>query len=135
MRTLITALLLFAACPALAADPVSPSEFREYAEGHTLYFSLDGEPFGSEAFEPGGKTLWRYDEDGSCLEGLWRPYGAQLCFYYGGGSEEIMCWRLLRDEQGLMVRLLGDSPDAGMELRITGRDERKPLCGEPAQPA
>ncbi|HSF96508.1 MAG TPA: hypothetical protein VLA52_15895, partial [Thermohalobaculum sp.] len=113
MRTILKALLLFAAAPALAADPVAPSEFREYAEGHTLYFELDGEPFGSESFEPGGKTVWRYERDGNCLEGVWRPYGAQICFYYGGGSEEILCWRLLRDEQGLMVRLLGDGPDAG----------------------
>ena len=31
------------------------------------------------------------------------------------------------------VRLLGDGPDAGMELRITGRDQRQPICGEPGR--
>ena len=133
-RLLAAVPLLLAAAPALAADPVAPSEFRAYAEGHTLYFSRDGKPFGSEAFEPGGATTWRYEEDGSCLPGVWRPYGAQLCFYYGGAADDILCWRLLRDEQGLIVKLLGEGDDAGMELRITGRDERKPICGEPAQP-
>ena len=135
MRTLLLLCLIAlgapALAPALAEQPVGPSEFREYAEGHTLYFDLDGEPFGSEAFEPGGQTLWRY-MDGSCAEGVWRPHGGQLCFYYGEGAE-VLCWRLIRDDEGLLVRLLGDSPDAGMELRITGRDQRQPICGEPGR--
>ncbi len=137
MRTLLLIGLMAFAIPALAPaaaeQPLSPSEFRDYAEGHTLYFDLDGEPFGSEAFEPGGQTLWRY-MDGSCADGVWRPHGGQLCFYYGDGAE-VLCWRLIRDEQGLLVRLLGDGSDAGMELRITGRDERQPICGEPGRGA
>ena len=122
-----------APAPALAASeqPLSPSEFREYSEGHTLYFDLDGEPFGSEAFEPGGRTLWRF-KDGSCTEGVWRPHGGQVCFFYGDGAE-VLCWRLIRDDEGLLVRLLGDGPDAGMELRITARDQRRPICGEPGR--
>ncbi len=137
MRTLLLIGLMAFAIPALALaaaeQPLSPSEFRKYAEGHTLYFDRDGEPFGSEAFEPGGQTLWR-DMDGSCTEGVWRPHGGQVCFYYGDGAE-VLCWRLIRDEQGLLVRLLGDGSDAGMELRITGRDERQPICGEPGRGA
>jgi len=113
---------------ALVEKPVSPSEFRDYAEGHTLYFALDGEPFGSETFEPGGHTLWHY-KDGSCSPGVWRPHGAQICFYYGEGTD-VQCWRLIRDNEGLLVRLLGDRADAGMELRITARDQRQPICGE-----
>ena len=137
MRKLLLLCLLAAGVPALALalseTPLSPSEFRDYAEGHTLYFDLDGEPFGSEAFEPGGQTLWR-DRDGSCAEGVWRPHGGQLCFFYGDGAE-VLCWRLIRDDQGLLVRLLGDGPDAGMELRITARDRRQPVCGEPGRGA
>ena len=45
----------------------------------------------------------------------------------------ILCWRLIRDHEGLLVRLLGDGPDAGMELRITARDQRRPICGEPGR--
>lgn len=120
-----------AAIAAAAEQPVSPSEFRAYAEGYTLYFEQGGEPFGSEAFEPGGKTLWRYN-DGSCLRGIWKPHGAQLCFFYGVQSD-VLCWRVLRDEQGMLVRLLGDTSDAGLELRITGRDQVAPLCGEPGR--
>ena len=116
---------------AAAEKPLSPTEFRQYAEGYTLYFEHDGAPFGSEAFEPGGQTLWRF-MDGSCTKGAWRPYGGQICFYYGDGSD-VLCWRMIRDEQGLLVRLLGDSSDAGMELRIAARDKRRPVCGDPGR--
>jgi hypothetical protein len=138
MRTMLALLCLIAFTmhgfsPLLAEEPVSPSEFREYAEGHTLYFDRGGKPFGSEAFEPGGATVWRY-LDGSCLKGAWRPHGAQLCFFYGD-PDEVLCWRLVRDEEGLLVRLLGEGEgeDAGMELRVIRRDERKPICGEPGR--
>lgn len=130
MKTLLLALVLVA-LPAFAEEPVSPAEFRAYAEGWTLEFEHDGEPFGQERFEPGGDTIWRYP-DGSCMEGVWRPHGGQLCFYYGTGTE-VLCWRALRDEAGLYVRLLGEARDAGLELRITGRNKARPLCGEPGR--
>ena len=130
MRMLLACLCLLAA-PALAEEPVSPAEFRDYAEGWTLHFEHEGEPFGEERFEEGGETLWRF-RDGTCMEGVWAAHGAQLCFYYGQG-DEVLCWRALRDEAGLLVRLLGDGPDAGMELRITGRDHSRLLCGAPGR--
>lgn len=131
MRMLLATALLLIASPAFAEEPVSPSEFRAFAEGYTLYFEHDGKSFGSEAFESGGRTLWRYN-DGSCLDGAWRPHGAQICFFYGDGAD-VLCWRALRDAGGLLVRLLGDSEDAGMELRIIRRDHHRPICGEPGQ--
>lgn len=137
MGRLLLALVLIAA-PALAdepaepaGEPVSPSEFRDYAEGWTLHFEHRGEPIGEEAFEPDGETLWRF-RDGTCIEGVWKPHGGQLCFYYGRG-DEVLCWRAWRDAEGLYFRLLGDGPDAGMELRVTGRDKRPPLCDEPGR--
>ena len=130
MRTLLACLML-AAAPALAEEPVSPAEFRDYAEGWTLAFEHEGEPFGQEHFDEDGATVWRYP-DGSCMDGVWRAHGAQLCFYYGLG-DEVLCWRALRDEAGLFVRLLGDGPDAGMELRVSGRSRDRPLCGEPGR--
>lgn len=135
MRALPALVLAFAigVLPARAEEPVSPSEFREYAEGWTLHFEKDGEPFGTEKFESGGRTLWRF-RDGTCAPGVWRPHGAQVCFFYGGDSE-VLCWRVLRDERGILVRLLGEGEDAGMELRITGRDNAEPICGEPGRGA
>ena len=126
----LSAVLLATPAPA-DEEPVSPAEFEDYAEGYTLYFEEEGEPFGSEVFEPDGETLWRY-QDGSCMRGVWKAHDGQLCFYYGVGAE-VICWEILRDEQGLFVRLLGESEDAGMELRITRRDKERPVCGDPGR--
>lgn len=119
--------------PVLAEEPVSPSEFREYSEGYTLYFERDGEAFGSERFEANGKSRWRYN-DGSCVRGAWRAHGAQVCFLYEveGEDRDVLCWRILRDDQGLFARLLSGA-SAGLELRIVARDRKPLLCGDPGR--
>lgn len=132
MRTLF-ALFLLVALPAAAEEKVvSPSEFREYAEGWTLYFERDGTPFGSESFSADGKTTWRY-RDGTCADGAWRPHGAQVCFRYDqNGEDDVLCWRVLRDNDGLLARLL-NGDNEGLELRVTGRDNKPLLCGAPGK--
>jgi hypothetical protein len=131
MRLLFAALLI--AAPAFAEQSVSPDEFREYAEGWTLYFERDGLHFGSEEFRSDGMVRWRYS-DGSCVRGAWRPHDGQLCFLYDTEDEGavINCWRMMRDEQGLFARLL-DGENAGLELRVTRRDRAPLLCGEPGR--
>ncbi len=126
---LLAALLI--AAPALAQEPVSPEQFREFAEGWTLHFERDGEPFGSEAFEGDGKVRWRYS-DGSCVSGLWRAHKGQLCFLYDSPEEgrTINCWKMLRDEAGLLARLVSGRNE-GLELRVARRDTAPLLCGEP----
>lgn len=126
----LLAFILIAA-PALAQEPVSPAEFRDFAEGWTLHFERNGRPFGSEAFEGGGKVRWRYS-DGSCVRGVWRADDGQLCFLYDSDEEgrTINCWKMLRDDDGLFARLL-DGKNAGLELRVTRRDRTPLLCGEP----
>lgn len=132
MRQIITlCIALLVAGASSAEEPVSPMEFRAYSEGWTLYFELNGRPFGSERFEEGGRARWRYN-DGSCVRGAWKPHGAQLCFLYEAEAAErdLLCWRMLRDDQGLFARLLtGDN--AGLELRVVRRDREPLLCGKP----
>ena len=130
MRTLVLAALLIAA-PALAEEPISPEEFRDFAEGWTLHFERDGEPFGSETFEQGGKVRWRYN-DGSCVRGAWRPRDGELCFLYDSENEgpAFNCWEMVRDDRGMFARLL-DGENAGMELRVARRDRMPLLCGAP----
>lgn len=134
MKTLLAALLL-ATAPAIALAEevvVSPDEFRDFADGWTLYFERDGEAFGSEEFRADGRTRWRY-VDGSCVRGVWRPRGAQLCFLYETEIEPgPLCWRMLRDEEGLFARLLTGA-EAGLEIRISRRDKAPLLCGGPGR--
>ncbi|MEM1159724.1 MAG: hypothetical protein AAGJ28_02225 [Pseudomonadota bacterium] len=137
MRTFLLLIALVFSAPAVSVavdeTPVSPSEFRDYAEGWTLYFERDGEVFGSESFSTGGDTRWRYN-DGSCVRGAWRPHGAQLCFLYEADENqdrEVLCWRVLRDKDGLIARLLNGGENAGLELRVVRRDKKPLLCGDP----
>lgn len=110
-------------------QPISPSAFRDYVEGHTLYFSEGGTHFGSESFLSGDRSVWRYS-DGACVPGRWRAHGAQICFSYADGNDEL-CWRFLRDGEVLIARLLGQGPDEGLELRVERRDRVPVLCGGP----
>ncbi|MEM9146047.1 MAG: hypothetical protein AAGC57_07585 [Pseudomonadota bacterium] len=111
------------------AVPLSPQAFRDYAEGHTLFFENGGEAFGAETFLPGDRSVWRY-EGGRCVAGTWRVRGAQICFLYSEGEDEL-CWRFLRLGERLVARLLGNGPDAGFELEVTGRDRAPVLCPGP----
>lgn len=128
----LAALLLALPAGAAMETPVSPQEFRDYAQGYTLYFAEgDGEPVGSEAFGPEGRATWQ-SLDGTCVEGLWQAYDDQLCFYYGFEAV-VQCWRVLRDPDGLLVRRTGEDQDPpDLTYRITGRDRKPLLCGGPS---
>lgn len=123
----LAACLTASLAPAAPDGPVSPDAFRDYAEGYTLYFERDGEPWGAESFEPGGAVRWRYPS-GQCVDGVWRAYGENVCFYYGPGSE-VLCWSMAR-RGGQLIGTLQDGEEAGLELIITDRDERPLVCGE-----
>lgn len=129
----IAAALLGAAPAAAEERPMSPAEFRSLAEGWTLHFESDGLPYGAETFHPGARTTWQ-DLDGSCVEGRWWAHGAQICFAYEDEAEAEgappICWRMLRIGDGIVARLLGDAPDAGLELRLARRDRTPLLCGD-----
>lgn len=124
MKPVISLFCLLAA-PAWAEVMVPPADFRDYAEGFTVYFEHEGAPFGAERFEPGGAVTWEAG-DGTCADGVWRPHGAQVCFYYGTGP--VQCWRVFRDDAGMFARLLTEGENQGMELRITRRDTRPLAC-------
>lgn len=130
-RLALAAATLLSAGLAQAAEPLSPQSFRTFAEGHTLYFSEGGTYYGAESYAPGNRSTWQF-RFGDCVPGVWEARGGQICFRYADGEGDESCWRMMRDDRGYFVRLLGDDPDAGMELRVIRRD-RKPLrCGGPS---
>ncbi|MEM6421100.1 MAG: hypothetical protein AAF698_00820 [Pseudomonadota bacterium] len=126
-HALIFLTLTLAAGATGASEPMTPEEFGEYATGYTLYFERDGEPWGSEHFDPDGSVTWRFPS-GTCVEGVWRPYEDQVCFYYGQ-DDEVLCWSMSREGDGL-VGVLDSGEEAGLRLEITGRDRRPLICGE-----
>jgi len=48
-------------------------------------------------------------------------------------ENEVLCWRMLRDAEGMLALLL-NGESKGLRLRITGRDKHPLLCGAPGLP-
>ncbi|MEO0819448.1 MAG: hypothetical protein AAF074_03385 [Pseudomonadota bacterium] len=127
------AVALAAPLPGWAAgEAMSPEEFREYAEGYTLYFERDGQPWGSESYSPGGRVTWR-QPDGQCVPGVWKGHEGRVCFYYGEGTE-VLCWAMERSAEGLVGQLETPGRDQGLKLTIARRDRQPLLCGDASEP-
>lgn len=88
--------LALIAPPALAEDVRLDTEaFLDLMDGRTAHFSHDGAPYGSEAYHPDRRVIWR-DPGGRCMEGTWREIADYLCFQYDRPS----CWQVYRTEEG-----------------------------------
>lgn len=128
MRQFLLTLILCWLGTALSANELlSGDDFERRYEGKTLHFGLDGEPFGSEQFLPGRKSVWKFTGD-DCANGVWFTQGAQICFLYEGLLEQ-QCWLMIEKDGKLFVRSMGQEP--GMVLELL-RVETKPLvCNGP----
>lgn len=89
-------LTLLAGSAVYAEDKqLSLSEFLDLMDGRTANFSHGGKPYGSEAYHPNKRVIWR-DTDGTCIEGTWRSIADFLCFRYG----TISCWKVFQTDKG-----------------------------------
>ena len=124
---LLPVLLLLWPASARAQELLSPEDFRRYAEGQTLYFSLLGTPYGVEQYLPGNRVIWQY-ADGSCVRGIWYPKGGLICFVYEGDGEEL-CWQFFQDGQSFIARAV--DMEAPADLKVIGRDRQPIACEAP----
>jgi hypothetical protein len=69
--------------------------FLDLMDGKTGYFTLNGAEYGSEAYHPDRRVIWR-DTDGQCQEGTWRRIAQYMCFQYGS----VSCWEVFETEDG-----------------------------------
>ncbi len=116
--------VLALAGPAAADAAMTGDEFEALSEGRTLHFSLGGAPFGSEAFQPGRRSVWRFP-DGTCASGSWRERDGAICFLYDGDPDE-QCWLFRREGGGVVAYFLEDgAPDE--EPVMLDRVDRAPL--------
>ncbi len=127
LRLLLLALSL--AGPAGAAPMLGP-EFEKFSTGRTLYFSLDGQPFGAEQFLGNRRTLWRF-EDGPCADGIWRTEGDLICFSYDGESG-AQCWRFDPEPSGPRATLIENGQPTGFTLDFSHADDKPLNCPGPA---
>lgn len=120
------AALLLLATPSLAEPPLSPAAFEALAEGRTLHFSLDGEPFGSEQFFADRRSLWRF-ADGACQSGGWSARADLICFRYDG-APDLQCWRFGRSGGRLRAGLVEDGRETGFALELEEVDDTPLPC-------
>ena len=109
MIMILTALVLFAARPLGAAEPMSAEEFDAYTRGKTLFYGYQGEAYGAERYLPGRRVIWSF-LDGDCKEGVWYEDRGMICFVYEDRPDP-QCWRFERQAGGLVARFEND-PEA-----------------------
>jgi hypothetical protein len=120
-------MLSLTAGPVLAQEVLTPQEFQTYAEGKTLYFTQQGQPYGVEQYLPGQQSIWQY-ADGSCLHGIWYARKEKICFVYEGDNQE-QCWRFLQKGNEFAARADGREPEA--DLDVIWRDTAPIQCKAP----
>ncbi len=111
----------------LAEEVLSPEDFESYANGKTLYFAQQGQPYGVEQYLPGQQSIWQY-ADGTCTKGVWFARKQMICFIYEGDGEE-QCWHFLQKGERFAARADGREPDA--DLEVIWKDERPISCKGP----
>ena len=110
-----------------AQEILSPEEFKSYAEGKTLYFSQQGQPFGVEQYLPGQHSIWQY-KDGTCIQGIWYTRKTLICFVYEGDGQE-QCWHFLQKGKRFAARAEGRESEA--DLEVVWRDDEPIQCKAP----
>ena len=122
-------MFLLTVFPALlnAAEFLTPGEFQTYAQGKTLYFAQQGQPYGVEQYLPGQQSIWQY-ADGTCTHGIWYARKELICFLYEGDNTE-QCWRFLQKGGRFAARADGREPAA--DLEVIWRDELPIQCKAP----
>ena len=113
-----------AALPAVAAQPMTASEFESYTDGRTLYFYSAGRAYGVERYKPGRKVVWSF-LDGECKDGEWYQEGQFICFVYEDNPEP-QCWLFYREDGGL--RALFEGTQGETELYEAGEADEPMQC-------
>ena len=126
MRSIL-ALLLLAALPAAAQEPMTAEEFDAYTQGRTLTFGSQGaEPFGVERYMSNRRVVWRFLDRQECQPGFWYETDAgEICFEYEFDPEP-QCWMFF-DEPGGLRAIFTNDP--GTTILYEAQEGGELICG------
>lgn len=87
-------------------------EWMDRVAGRTVYYSIDGAPFGREYYAPDGRSVVFQHVGGTCLEGEWfySPDVRAYCYIWPGSTP---CFRHV--QQGDETLILSVEPDGTPE--------------------
>lgn len=117
----LVALATLAQTALAQGTPLNGQEFERYAEGRTIYYTFNGEPFGVEEYLPGKRVRWSF-LDGQCKEGSWYQEGRFICFVYEDTPETPQCWTFF-DEGSRLRALFLDDPTQTELFEVEDADE------------
>lgn len=126
-QILALALSGLTALPAMAAEPLSASEFESYVTGKTLYYGESGQSYGVEEYLPDRQVRWSF-LDGKCKDGFWYEDAGQICFVYEDNPDP-QCWSFFREGGGL--RAVFENDPASTTLYEAQQDDEPMLCYGP----
>ena len=125
LRTALALALI--AVPAAAQEMLTPDQFLDRANGHTLTFvdAPSGALVGVEQFLSRSRSVYAR-ADGSCAYGTVTVEGPELCFRYDDDPGRLHCWWPFESDGTLHVRLA--EPDTGEVQRVDGLSENPVMC-------
>ncbi|MEN9062155.1 MULTISPECIES: hypothetical protein [Ponticoccus] len=126
-QTLALVLSCLMALPAMAAEPMSASDFESYVTGKTLYYGESGQPYGVEEYLPDRQVRWSF-LDGQCKDGFWYENAGQICFVYEDNPDP-QCWSFYRN--GGSLRAVFENDLTSTTLYEAQQDDKPMLCHGP----
>ena len=115
------------ALPGLADIPLE--EWTKLAAGRTLTYTINGELWALERYQPGGSRVTLQFYDGTCLEGYWEYVKPLYCFHWEG--EGTSCFRHAKLGAEILILESRDGVETGA-LQVMSAVSDAPLsCGPP----
>ncbi len=129
MRLILATLLFLGMLTTAQAEdtPMSAAEFEAYVTGKTLFYSVQGTPYGAEQYLPGRRVIWTFLED-ECQEGTWYEENGLICFVYETDFGP-QCWSFWERGGGLAARF--ENEPSGTELYEVRQSDEPLACRGP----
>lgn len=116
--------------PADGVTDIPLGEWTEMASGRTLRYTIGGEFWALERYEPGTNRVTLQFYDGTCLAGTW-DYAAPLyCFHWDG--EGTSCFRHARVGDQILILETRDGVETGALQLMSGVSDTPLSCGPQA---
>lgn len=139
MRSLALALMMATGLPALAADPaplappgpngdIPPAEWRSFAPGKTLTYTIGGQFWAYEQYHPSidSDLVWIELADGTCMSGRWAHENGEYCFYWEANPPA--CFRHARKGGQILVIPVENGAQSGDIQIMSGVSETPLKC-------
>lgn len=90
---------------------ISPQDWRALTAGKTVYYSIDGEPYGREFYVSGTNLIFFEHSDGTCLSGTWSYDAPWYSFKFTYDGYQLPPHRFRHQKTGDIIHIISDESD------------------------